>query len=69
MIDLCTDICKRYGKTKLLWFADKEKTLAYNPAADEMIITVHRWFANTLPQFLGSAAGGAGDPRHQYSGQ
>ena len=40
LIDLCTDICKRYGKTKLLWFADKEKTLAYNPAADEMIITV-----------------------------
>lgn len=46
LIDLCTDICKRCGKTKLLWFADKEKTLAYNPAADEMIITVHRWFAN-----------------------
>lgn len=46
LIDLCTDICKRYGKNKLLWFADKEKTLAYNPAADEMIITVHRWFAN-----------------------
>lgn len=46
LIDLCADICKRYGKTKLLWFADKEKTLAYNPAADEMIITVHRWFAN-----------------------
>lgn len=46
LIDLCTDICKRYGKTKLLWFADKEKTLAYNPAADEMIITVHRWFAS-----------------------
>ena len=46
LIDLCTDICKRYGKTKLLWFADKEKTLAYNPAANEMIITVHRWFAN-----------------------
>ena len=35
-----------FFKTKLLWFADKEKTLAYNPAADEMIITVHRWFAN-----------------------
>lgn len=46
LIDLCTDICKRYGKTKLLWSADKEKTLAYKPAADEMIITVHRWFAN-----------------------
>ena len=46
LIELCTDICKRNGKTKLLWFADKEKTLAYNPAADEMVITVHRWFAN-----------------------
>lgn len=46
LIDLCTDICKRNGKSKLLWFGDKEKTLAYNPAADEMIITVHRWFAN-----------------------
>ena len=46
LIDLCTDICKRYGKTKLLWFGDKNKTLNYNPAADEMIITVHRWFAN-----------------------
>ena len=46
LIDLCVDICKRNGKTKLLWFADKDKTLAYEPAADEMIITVHRWFAN-----------------------
>ncbi len=46
LIELCTDICKRNGKTKLLWFADKEKTLAYAPAADEMLITVHRWFAN-----------------------
>lgn len=46
LIDLCTDICKRHGKTKLLWFGDKNKTLNYNPAADEMIITVHRWFAN-----------------------
>lgn len=46
LINLCTDICKRNGKTKLLWFADKDKTLAYEPKADEMIITVHRWFAN-----------------------
>ena len=44
-IDLCTDICKRNGKSKLLWFGDKEKTFAYEPKADEMIITVHRWFA------------------------
>lgn len=46
LIDLCTDICKRNGKSKLLWFGDKNKTLAYEPKADEMIITVHRWFEN-----------------------
>lgn len=46
LIELCTDICKRYGKKKLLWFADKDKSLNYSPATDEMIITVHRWFAN-----------------------
>lgn len=45
LIDLCEDICRRYGKTKLLWFGDKDKTLAYNPAANEMVLTVHRWFA------------------------
>lgn len=46
LLDLVTDICKRNGKKKLLWFGDKEKTLAYEPAADEMVMTVHRWFAN-----------------------
>lgn len=46
LVDLCVDICQRNGKKKLLWFADKNKTLSYEPAADEMIITVHRWFAN-----------------------
>lgn len=46
LITLCTDICKRNGKTKLLWLVDKQKTLNYTPAADEMILTVHRWFAN-----------------------
>ena len=46
LIDLCVDICKRNGKSKLLWFGDKEKSLSYEPAADEMVITVHRWFAN-----------------------
>ena len=46
LIALMADICKRNGKTKLLWFADKEKTLAYQPAANEMVITVHRWFAS-----------------------
>lgn len=46
LIDLVTDICKRYGKTKLIWFGDKDKTLSYTPAKDEMVMTVHRWFAN-----------------------
>ena len=46
LIKLCTDICRRNGKTKLLWLEDKHKSLAYDPAADEMVITVHRWFAN-----------------------
>lgn len=39
LIKLCTDICKRNGKTKLLWFADKDKTLNYNPRADEMVLS------------------------------
>ena len=46
LIELCIDICRRNGKTKLLWLGDKERTLAYTPKSDEMIITVHRWFAN-----------------------
>lgn len=46
LIDLCEDICRRNGKTKLLWLEDKDKPLAYEPAADEMILTVHRWFSS-----------------------
>ena len=46
LITLCVDICQRNGKKKLLWLEDKTKTLNYNPAADEMVLTVHRWFAN-----------------------
>ena len=46
LIKLCVDICQRNGKKKLLWLGDKDKTLNYSPAADEMILTVHRWFAN-----------------------
>lgn len=45
LLDLCTDICKRNGKRKLLWFGDEWKTLSYQPAEDEMVMTVHRWFA------------------------
>lgn len=46
LINLCVDICRRNGKSKLLWLGDKEKTLAYEPKPDEMVLTVHRWFAN-----------------------
>ena len=46
LVKLCVDICKRNGKKKLLWFADKNKTLNYAPKSDEMVLTVHRWFAN-----------------------
>lgn len=46
LILLCADICRRNGKTKVLWLGSKEKTLAYTPKADEMVLTAHRWFAN-----------------------
>ena len=46
LISLCVDICKRNGKKKLLWLGSKEKTLAYSPKSDEMVLTVHRWFKN-----------------------
>ena len=45
LILLCADICKRYGKTKVLWLGDKETTLAYTPKSNEMVLTAHRWFA------------------------
>lgn len=46
LVELCFDICKRNGKTKLIWFGDKNKSLAYEPKSNEMVLTVHRWFAN-----------------------
>lgn len=46
LINLCIDICKRNGKKMLLWLGDKEKTLNYIPKSDEMVLTVHRWYAN-----------------------
>lgn len=46
LIELCTDICKRNGKNRLVWIADKNKALNYTPASNEILLTVHRWFAN-----------------------
>ena len=47
LIELCVDICRRNGKDKLLWLGDKEKTLAYQPAENEMVLTMHKWLAAT----------------------
>ena len=44
LIALCVDICRRNGKTKLIWLGDKAKTLTYEPKPGEMVLTVHRWF-------------------------
>ena len=46
LIQLCADICRRNGKNKVLWLGSKEKTLAYEPKSNEMVLTAHRWFAN-----------------------
>ena len=45
-IELCIDICKRYNKTKLVWIENQAQALAYSVKSDELLITVHRWFAN-----------------------
>lgn len=46
LIKLLVDICRRNGKKKLIWFGDKSKSLSYQPKSDELVMTVHRWFAN-----------------------
>lgn len=46
LVELLSDICRRNGKTILLWLEDKDTALAYVPRHDEMVMTVHRWFAN-----------------------
>ena len=70
LVELCVDICRRNGKRKLVWIADRDKALAYAVKSDEMLLTVHRWFAkkscpgNWLMERLGSLAD---DVNHQTS--
>lgn len=45
LLNLITDICKRNGKTKVIWNSNKAEVLAYVPKDNEVILTVHRWFA------------------------
>lgn len=47
LINLCVDICKRNGKTKLIWCGSLAATNARKFAADEMRLTIHRWFTAT----------------------
>ena len=62
LVELCTDICRRNGKRKLVWISDRDKALAYSVKSDEMLMTVHRWFAkkscpgNWLFERMGSLA-------------
>lgn len=44
LIDLCVDICRRNGKSKLLWLGTLAMTEAYSPKSDEMVLSVHRWY-------------------------
>lgn len=46
LVDLCVDICRRNGKTHLIWISDKDTALNHTMLSDEMLLTVHRWFAN-----------------------
>ena len=45
LIKLCADICKRNGKSRMVWIENKDKALAYVPKSNEMLVTVHRWFS------------------------
>lgn len=46
LVNLMADICRRNGKKRITWIPDKSKTMSIDPADDEMLISVHRWFAN-----------------------
>ena len=62
LVELCADICRRNGKRKLVWIADRDEALRNEVRSDEMLLTVHRWFAkkscpgNWLIEQLGSLA-------------
>ena len=43
LVDLCVDICQRYGKTRLVWLGHDN----YEPKENEMLLTLHRWYAST----------------------
>lgn len=44
-VKLSKDIMKRYNKIKCVWIPEKTKNKNYKIMSDEMLITVHRFFA------------------------
>lgn len=46
LLNLVEDIARRNGKDNLIWFGDKDKSTSYLPKDNELVLTVHRWFAN-----------------------
>lgn len=44
LLDLMEDICRRNGKTKVLWLGNKTDTLRYKPLANQVVLTLHKWF-------------------------
>ena len=47
VINLCVDICRRHGKTKMIWCGSLNATNARKFASNEMRMTIHKWFAAT----------------------
>ena len=46
LVNLCFDICQRNGKNRLTWIPEKREALSHVMEPREMLLTVHRWFAN-----------------------
>lgn len=46
LVNLTVDVMQRNGMNRLLFLGTPEKSVTYNPAENECILTVHRWFAN-----------------------
>lgn len=53
LIELCTDICKRNGKTKLLWLGDKAKPTGTIKAGDLVTITGSTYYnGKSIPKWV-----------------
>lgn len=62
LVNLCVDICRRYGKTKAVYFPNKVSAENYNLRDNEMLFTKHNfyqnvacpdtWLENKYPEFI-----------------